>query len=67
MARSRYRSFILGLLALDVVAVGVGTVLSAVLGLEALVAFGLPLLVAPVVAYWVAYRTDLLVGGSGIQ
>jgi uncharacterized membrane protein len=56
---SRYRTFIVLLLALDVVAVAGGALLANVLGVDPLLAVGVPLLIVPVVAYWLAYRTDL--------
>jgi hypothetical protein len=62
---SRYRTFLLLLLALDVVAVAGGALLVAVLGIDALLAVGVPLLLVPVVAYWVAYRTDLVGDAPG--
>lgn len=62
---SRYRRFLVLLLALDVLAVGAGAVAAGTVGVDPLVAFGLPLLAVLPVAYWIAYRTDLLDGETG--
>lgn len=55
----RYRRFLVVLLAVDVLAVVAGAAAVGTVGVDPLVGFGLPLLAAPVVAYWTVYRTDL--------
>ncbi|MFC6724547.1 hypothetical protein ACFQE1_09205 [Halobium palmae] len=55
---SRFRRFVVVLVAGDVLAVLVGAAVSTV-GVDPLLAFGLALLAAPVVAYWLVYRTGL--------